>query len=103
MTYGTMHCIFAYYICLLNVLHCICEICLYVLNFGSRLTFVLYVPKASMSVMPDGMYSVVKFLEGGDWTTRLRTIFRTCFARCLFMLSFYDFCMHGLFYMFLLF
>ena len=43
-----------------------------------------------MFVMLDGMYSVCVFLEGGDWTTRLRTNFPHVLARCFdlcFLLS----------------
>ena len=35
-----------------------------------------------MFLMLDGMYSVCVILEGGDWTTQLRTNFPHVLARC---------------------
>ena len=52
--------------------------------------------------MLDGMYSVVKCLEGEDWTTQLHMIFHTFLQYVMFYAFFYDYFMHRLFYMFIL-
>ena len=44
-----------------------------------------------MLLMLDGMYSVDVFLEGGDWTTRLRTIFRMFWQDVLICAFFYHY------------
>ena len=44
-----------------------------------------------MFLMLDGMYSVGVFLEGGDWTTQLRTIFRMFWQDVLIYAFFYHY------------
>ena len=44
-----------------------------------------------MFVMLDGMYSVCVFLEGGDWTTRLRTNFPHVWQDVLIYAFFYHY------------